>query len=465
MRTVACWIALHALLLGTAALGEGAMLEETLPNGARIVVLEAEDTDAYAYTVVLASPPTADASAPAARLALVSASFLGVGGHTEPAAAERIQQFTSLGGHLTAGAQAEHIVLGISGVSGSAELGFDILADAVLHPPLDDETVRASWPAANPDEPGRDGGAISFLLREVGEALLPGTFITAPAGEEQASLEAVVAERAACYRGGGAAAVAIVPSDAAGALARLRALLSELPATPDEGEAATAPEAVTAEEQISAMLGLTGESPEAWRPMHTRVTEGAEGQLALVAVAWPVPALGEADRAAVEVITELLAEEGGRLATDPRLRQVSLVSGALLMGDGSTSRLVVWTATQRPWLLEQTRAELVRVVEDLETAPTLSASVSTTKLRLLGEEAVLMRGAGERSYRIARGLLSSASVEALAYGPLEDLRALDDTTVRRFVAESLTAGRSALAAVIPRLGYHASARGLGVAPN
>jgi hypothetical protein len=137
-RLLLALASLWCVALGGAS---NALLDATLPNGARALAVEMPSVDSFSYTVVVRCPPTADAEVPTLRKVLAATAFLGLNGVACPEALARMREFAALGGRITAVAQPDHLLFEVSGRAEAAEIGLALLSDAVLRPPLDGESL------------------------------------------------------------------------------------------------------------------------------------------------------------------------------------------------------------------------------------------------------------------------------------------------------------------------------------
>lgn len=435
-----------------------AFTEETLPNGVRVVAVEQTSLDGFCCTALVRCPSTPDGDAPRSRKVLARAAFLGYEGRVCEEAVSRARQFSEQGGSFAAEAQPDHIVLEVSGAPRAADLGFAMLSDALLHPPVDDETLaEVKLP---PDDPGRgrDQATLSLLLWQAGQALYPGSFVQSErAATEPALFEAVRGEFGARFAGAGVVLVVVGPQPEAEALARLRSIAEALPARAlapvAEAPDVSAPGG-SVSEQVREMLGLNDPAHEPPVALRSRVTESDQGgQLALLALAYAAPPMGTEERACAELAQELLAGSEGRIAREPRLRQLSMAAGTMLLGDGAQSRLIAYAATPKPWTLETLRAELALDVERLEMLSPLEPELDAARARLLGKKALAVRSPSGRAYELARCALAGGDVASLASDPLAAVRSATADQFRAFAATHLRASQAAVAVTLPRLSY------------
>ncbi len=448
------FLTLAALAAGWLAADAPALIDETLPNGTRLVALDQPTIERFDYTVVARCTPTPDDSSPAARAMLAHALFLGADGEISAASLQRVRAFTAQGGQFGAQAQPDCLILEVSGPPAAAEMGLALLTDALLQPPLSDQVLtELPVPPAGPPVDA-DQALLANLLFESGQALYPGRFLR-PATPSQAAPppEDVRAEYAACFRGARVVAVTVVPAGAAEAASRLREVLGRLPsAEPSSAPGPGAP-GDTVSDHVRSLLGVSGPAREVPLGCRSRVVEDERSPLAVIALGYAAPPLGTEGRACMQLAHALLNGPDGHLAHDPQVRQFALAAGTMLLGDGDDSRLVVYAACPRPWDVERLRRALAASVAGLARVDPLEPTLEAARARLLGGSALEVRTAPGRAYAIARCALAGGDVAGLVNAPLQPLRAVTPESFRAFVGDRLQPEQAAVAVSLPRLSY------------
>jgi predicted Zn-dependent peptidase len=429
VRTV---LSLAAILLtiGPAA----ALTTEELPNGARLVAVQAPSMYSTAYAVIVDADPSDEGDLHGLRSVLARASLSGVEDVDPVQVLARLQSLASNGGQVTTFAEDDMMVLAVGGPPEIEPQALEILSDALYRPAFNDVALESARSELMPQAERHRDDRFYSLLSEAREILHPSAPAVGPAGTvgglraiapedlEAAHERLMVGRRTVC--------IGIGPGAEEGTLDHLRSLAEGLPG----GEAKPAP-------------------TPSWDPppptFHARVTEDRDGRLALMMMAFAVPNLGSPSWPAVEMAREILAGPAGRLTRDPRLRQYSPTLEVFLIPRARYSEMVVVAATPMPWRIESLRLEILDALSGLANEPLPPPEQSAARRRLLGEQAIRQRSALSRSIELGRIALSGGDLSRAVQAPLEALRTVDEAEVREVARTYLGPEDAALVLALP----------------
>lgn len=415
------------LLAPTCASGQTIV---TLPNGARIVAVEARSTDHFGCVVLIRSDTTDEEVAPGLRSLLCHCLLLASTKTPGEAIAGRMADLADLETRLAAGVEEDHLYVGATGPSEGLDLALAILEDGIEHAAFPDEAVAVARSRALAEARERSDDILYACVARTRSQLFAH------------SRERVVLDEAPAIE-------AAQPADIAAAYAHLvvgsRVVVACVAPLPESEIVQRAGMIV---DGLDTGVGPAPKEPPAHLPAGD-VTEAHGGRFAIVMLGYRVPGPGDELWPAVECAQALLGGRSGRLARSGRVRQLASMADAVLVQSAAGDYLLVFAATAVPWRIEALRSTLAQSVASIAADVQRGAEFEEARRQLLGRLALRVRSPLGRAAALARAEMAGADAAAVAREPLSGTRSLTPSDLSRLAAEYLTEDHAAMCVVLP----------------